>query len=198
MITVQRKGQDQRLVKNHLSFLITTNHRDGVIKTENDRRYAVFFTAQQSAEDLKRDGMNETYFNDLYDWLNNGGYEIACDYLHNRTMVNFPNRAPQTTSTDEAILESRSPVEQFIDDYCEFCSDGEISSDQLFITWKMWGQRVGINPGSSVGFGRKFNSAIAGKNVTHGFVKGNVRNQRGYTGIRLKNIFQPAPLTIVV
>lgn len=198
MITVQRKGQDQRLVKNHLSFLITTNHRDGVIKTENDRRYAVFFTAQQSVEDLKRDGLNETYFNDLYDWLKNDGYEIACDYLHNRTIVNFPNRAPQTTSTDEAILESRSPVEQFIDDCCEFCSDGEISSDQLFITWKIWSQRAGINPGSSVGFGRKFNSAIAGKNVTHGFVKGSVRNQRGYTGIRLKNVFQSVPLTVVV
>ncbi|EAV3940074.1 hypothetical protein E2753_20600 [Salmonella enterica] len=198
MITVQRKGQDQRLVKNHLSFLITTNHRDGVIKTQNDRRYAIFFTAQQCVDDLRREGMNETYFNDLYDWLNNGGDEIVAGYLDNRSVVNFPNRAPQTTSTEEAIMESRSPVEQFVDDFCEFCCDGEISSDQLFVAWKMYSQGAGVNPGSSVGFGRKFNSAIAGKNVTHGFVKGNNRNQRGYTGIRLKNVFQPVPLTVVV
>ena len=36
------------------------------------------------------------------------------------------------------------------------------------------------------------------KNVTHGFVKGSVRNQRGYLGIRLENVFQSVPLTVVV
>jgi hypothetical protein len=33
------------------------------------RRYAVFFTAQQRAEHVERDGMGGAYFPDLYDWL---------------------------------------------------------------------------------------------------------------------------------
>src|SRR3546814_9048286 len=61
-VEIQRKGVDQFTADNRANFILTSNHRDAINKTANDRRYAVFFTAQQSAEDKTRDGLTDAYF----------------------------------------------------------------------------------------------------------------------------------------
>ncbi len=106
------------------NFMINTNHKDGIRKTQNDRRFAMFFTAQQNKDDLHRDGMDGDYFPDLYDWLRADGYAIVADYLASYTIpVEFnPSvdnggravNAPQTSSTNEAITASMGGVEQEI------------------------------------------------------------------------------------
>ncbi len=114
-IEVQAKGQDQRVIDNRANFLIFSNHKDAVLKTESDRRYAVFYAAQQEQSDLQRDGMTGDYFARLYGWLENGGYAHFAHYLATRPItVDVMGRAPVTSSTDEAIRSSAGVAEQLI------------------------------------------------------------------------------------
>jgi len=98
------------------NFIFNSNHKDAIRKTENDRRFAIFYSAQQSMGDLIRDGMTGPYFPLLYTWLRGGGYDAVHGYL---ARYNIPeefnpatscNRAPQTSSTTAAIRESVCPV----------------------------------------------------------------------------------------
>lgn len=127
---VEAKGVDQAMIDNRANGMMTTNHRDGLPLTSENRRYAIFYTAQQKASHKLRDGMNAAYFANFYDWFygNNSysvhgpdyGRAIINDYLRTCELVaEFdPNGlcqvAPQTSSTLEAIHASLGKVEQEI------------------------------------------------------------------------------------
>jgi hypothetical protein len=102
------------------NFILNSNHKGAIKKTRNDRRFAMLYCAQQYESDLDRDGMRGTYMQDLYEWAKGGGYAIVAELLHT-----FPipsefdprgacQRAPITSSTEEAIGASMGSVEQEI------------------------------------------------------------------------------------
>lgn len=118
-IDIQAKGRDQFTGDNRANFGMCSNHKDAIMKTMGDRRYAVFYTAQQFVEDLTRDGMDGMYFPDLYNWLNKcNGYEIVSHFLTHYPIPDALNpstvlhRAPVTSSTEEAIQASLGPADQ--------------------------------------------------------------------------------------
>lgn len=118
-IEVEKKGVDQISAEICCNFHFTTNYRNALRKTLNDRRFFVVFTGQQSLADLVRDGMGGQYMNLLYHWCKNEhGYEIVADILWNTPIppeFDFSKelqRAPITRSTDLAIAESLGVVEQ--------------------------------------------------------------------------------------
>lgn len=117
---VERKGVDVMTAYVCLNFMLNSNHRDAIRKTRNDRRFAVFYTAQQESGDLARDGMDGDYFPKLYGWLRNGGYAVVSEFLHTCHIAKELNpagechRAPDTTSTEAAINEGMGSVEQEI------------------------------------------------------------------------------------
>lgn len=119
-VDIQGKGDNQETGDNRANFIATTNHQDAIRKTNRDRRYCVFFTAQQEESDLQRDGMTGRYFPDLYDWLRREGFAIVNQYLRDYKIPDELNpatlcqRAPVTSSTDAAIQASMGPVEQEI------------------------------------------------------------------------------------
>lgn len=123
-LEIQMKGIDQINADICANFMLNSNHRDAIRKTENDRRFCVFYTAQQTANDLKRDGLTGSYFPDLYEWLRTEGYAIVTDYLHTYPIPQQLNpalsaggtshRAPETSTTQEAIVASLGRVEQEI------------------------------------------------------------------------------------
>lgn len=119
-VEVEAKGQDKRLIRNTANWFFCTNYRDAVLKSRNDRRYAIFFTAQQQAGDLKRDGMDGDFFPKLYAWLRGGGYEGVAHFLANYQIPDALNpatnchRAPETSSTEEAVAASTGTVESEI------------------------------------------------------------------------------------
>jgi hypothetical protein len=129
-IEIQGKGVDQITGDNRANFLMCSNHKDAILKTANDRRYCVFYTAQQSAEDLQRDGMSGAYFPNLYKWLRADGYAIVNDYLASYAIPAALNpatechRAPETTSTSEAMQVSLGSIEQDIQEAVEAGSPG--------------------------------------------------------------------------
>ncbi|MCG9626028.1 DUF5906 domain-containing protein [Vibrio mediterranei] len=119
-LEIHGKGQDQRTGDNRANFIMFSNHKDAVLKTENDRRYCVFYTAQQEAADLARDNMSGGYFADLYNWLERGGYAHVAEYLATRSVtVDVMGRAPNTSSTAEAVRSSLGVAEQIIQEAIE-------------------------------------------------------------------------------
>lgn len=119
-IEIQAKGQNQYTGDNRANYFLCSNHKDAILKTGDDRRYCVFYTAQQEFEDLERDGMNGRYFSGLYDWAETGGWAKISEYLATCDIPDEFNpakecrRAPVTSSTNEALALSLSPVEQDI------------------------------------------------------------------------------------
>ena len=120
-VEIQAKGANQVTGDNRANFILSTNYRDAIPKTDDDRRYAVFFTAQQEASDIARDGMGGGYFPTLYRWAReNGGLAHVAHFLRNYQIpveldpAGDCHRAPATSTTEEAIASSRAPIEQAV------------------------------------------------------------------------------------
>lgn len=119
-IEMQAKGTDQIVIDNYANFMINMNPRDGLRKTRKDRRFCVFYTAQQSADDIIRDGMSDNYFPNIYKWLRKDGYAIVNNYLTNYKIPVELNPAgncqwaPITSTTEEAVSISMGAIEQEI------------------------------------------------------------------------------------
>jgi hypothetical protein len=125
-VEIQGKGANQVTGDNRANFLLCSNHKDAILKNRTDRRYCVFFTAQQDVDDMRREGwltaagMPTPYFKDLYNWLRGGGYAAVNEFLRTYQIPEQYNpatnchRAPVTSSTYEAIDLSLGGVEQEI------------------------------------------------------------------------------------
>lgn len=117
---VEGKGTAQATGENRANGVIVGNHKDGLPIDDKERRWAIFYTAQQNQSDLARDGMSGDYFPKLWAWLRKDGYAIVYDYL-----MRFPLRpeldpaqlctlAPYTSSTEQALAISLGFMEQEI------------------------------------------------------------------------------------
>ena len=127
-LPIEPKGVDQ--VNAHIcaNGMLNSNHRDAIRKTRNDRRFCVFFSAQQSAADIQRDGMANDYFPDLYAWLRGdgqytgqaSGYAKVAHFLATYAIPDELNpatqchRAPETSTTEQVIAHGMGSVEQEI------------------------------------------------------------------------------------
>jgi hypothetical protein len=119
-LEIQGKGRDQVTGDNRANGIMFTNYRDAITGANPDkRRYCIFYTAQQSRDDLERDGMGENYFPRLYDWLRGGGYAAVNGYLRQYVVPEWMRNAvmtrpPETSSTRDSYRESQGPIEQEI------------------------------------------------------------------------------------
>jgi len=137
-IEIQYKGADQITANICANFILNSNHKDALIKTANDRRFCVFYSAQQSAEDIKRDGMGGSYFPDLYTWLREGGYAMVTEFLYTYRIPEHLNpatlckRAPSNSSSIEVVSLGAGNIEQAIAEEIRSCgmgfSNGWVSS----------------------------------------------------------------------
>jgi hypothetical protein len=119
-IEIRGMRANKRMAPNLTNWFFCTNYKDAVLKSRDDRRYAIFFTAQQEASDLVRDGMGGDYFPRLWNWARGGGFAAVAGYLSRMTIPAAldpavgAHRAPETSSTAEAIQESFGNYEQFL------------------------------------------------------------------------------------
>jgi len=118
-IEIQAKGVDQEMKDNAANWFFFSNYKDAIPIKKNGRRYAIFYSALQSLADILAAGMDDKYFNDLFAWLRTGGGLSAITHW----LMNYPierggisARAPFTSSYDEALKLSRSPMEVIICD----------------------------------------------------------------------------------
>lgn len=119
-LMIEPKGGKKIMRDICCNYVITTNHKDGLRKTRNDRRFAIFYTPQQSVDDLKHYGLDLDYFTSFFSWINKGdGLGIIYDYLMSYTIKKEYNpalgtRAPITSSNESAIMQGLGRVEQEI------------------------------------------------------------------------------------
>jgi hypothetical protein len=120
-IEIQGKGHDQDKEENYSNWCFFSNYKDAIPVNKNARRFAIFYSAIQSRDDLLARGMNEDYFNTLYNWLAADGCAIMAHYLLNYPIErgSIPMRAPDTSSTIEALHQSRGLYEQIVADAIE-------------------------------------------------------------------------------
>jgi hypothetical protein len=140
---IEKKGVDQVTREVCFNMIFNTNHKDGIRKTQEDRRICPLFAAQQSLADLARDGLDEAYFIRLFDWFEGGGNASILHYLRTYDIPEHYNfakgarRAPITTSTQEAINAGLGGIEQDIQEAIAVgkagFKGGWISSDALAI-----------------------------------------------------------------
>jgi len=126
-VEIQAKGVDQVTGDNRANIIACSNHKDAIPKTTKDRRWGIFYTAQQNDGDLERDGMDGNYMPDLWDWCqgrgryhNTNGFAVINNFLRTYAIKTEYNpasglhRAPKTSSTAEAIELSAGTIEQEI------------------------------------------------------------------------------------
>lgn len=126
LIEVQSKGVDQEMEDNPACWAFFTNYKDAVPVSRNGRRYAMFFSPLQTEADLLARGMDEAYMKQLFDWLKGDGQRYVAHWLHNYPIERgaIPMRAPKTSSWDEAVSISRSPVERALTEAIEAGATG--------------------------------------------------------------------------
>lgn len=118
-VEIQSKGVDQEMEDNPANWLFFSNYKDAIPISQNGRRYSIFYSAIQSTDILHKLGMDDAYFNRLWNWMREGGGKEAIAYwLLNYPIErgSLPVRAPHTSSYDEALKISRSPMEVIIAD----------------------------------------------------------------------------------
>ena len=160
-IEIRGMAQDKRMIENRANWAFCTNYKDAVLKSKNDRRYCVMFTAQQSASDIVRGGMGGQFFPNLYDWLREGGgYEAVAGYLSRYDIpaeldpTGACHRAPVTTSTQEAVAASIGGIEGEVieasEDNTVGFRGGWVSSWALDKLLRDRGIRIGRNKQSAI------------------------------------------------
>lgn len=126
-VEIEKKGIDAGMNRDYCAnWFFCTNHKDAIIKERDDRRFSIFYTAQQSREDMERDGMlADNYFPRLWNWLKADGYAIMRHYLLNYQIADEFNpattcmMAPATSSTQEAVNASYGIAQQYVIDAIE-------------------------------------------------------------------------------
>lgn len=115
---VEGKGKDIETKAVCINYFMSMNRKDGVLRDDDERRFAIFFTAQQTAEDVARDFPGGFFIN-LNTWLNyHDGYAICADFLQNYPVEDEFNpaagcqRAPRTSSEPEVVEANADPVTQ--------------------------------------------------------------------------------------
>lgn len=191
MQEIEPKGVDSDSRNVVCNFMLNSNHKRAVQKTRNDRRLAIFYTAQQSVDDVTRDGMDGEYFGRLYGWLKgNGGYGYACVAEYLATYPIDPEfdptgrcqRAPTTSTSAEAVTATVGNIESEIMEAIETQTQGfrggwisSMALDNLLVRLKLE-HRVprALRKDLLEGMGYKWHPAL-----THGRVNNDVMPDAG-------------------
>ena len=117
VLSFEGKGTKVRMKDFPANFIITLNDFSLLRKTRDARRFAAFRSGLQTPEDLSHAGLTPAVFREVITWRDKGGYEIVTNYL-----LNYPIdpefdysgncvTAPDTSSLEEVITDSRSEIE---------------------------------------------------------------------------------------
>jgi hypothetical protein len=84
----RRLHQEAIWIPNVVAIIITTNHRDALFLTEDDRRHFVCWS------EAKQDDWSKKQWDQWWQWHNGGGYEHVAAWLRGRDVSRFNSKAP--------------------------------------------------------------------------------------------------------
>lgn len=107
-LNLERKGIDPQPIRNYARLIFASNHDKVINAGLRERRYLVLEPCQDVCQ-------NKQYFDDLWQWVNNGGPAHLLHFLSTLELDGFdPRRCPITPALTQHKLESLVPVDQFI------------------------------------------------------------------------------------
>ncbi len=126
--TVEKKGVDVFRIKDYAAFIISSNNDFAAQGALGDKRY-VYFDVSDKYEN------NSTYFDNLYQEINNGGREAFLMEMLHRDISNFyPQTRPQGKGRLHDFFYTASDVELW---WFQCLANGEIVGDDLnCLRWK--------------------------------------------------------------
>jgi len=113
VLRVDEKNLREHSVPNCCGVVITTNHKtDGIYLPADDRRHYVAWSR------LTEEDFSKEYWNDLWGWYENSGFEHATAYLDTLDLSGFDAKAPPPkTAAFWAIVDTnRAPEEPELTD----------------------------------------------------------------------------------
>ena len=85
----------------------------------------------------------------------------------------------------ETMEEMSNPIGSFIEDVLEYDEFSDVEKDYVFICFKRWATKHGLNPGNDLSFKRRFLAATQDKGVASTATRIEGKRQHKYTGIKL-------------
>lgn len=137
VIEIHPKGRNPYNVVNTSSYFITTNYRDALPLSPNERRYLVLFSRWQSAEDLlafKED--NPDYYTELYTALDESAPALRqwLLSLEQRPGFNARGDAPRTPAFWHMTNASQAPEIALLNEIIESGEHPDISEELVNVT----------------------------------------------------------------
>lgn len=105
-VAIIKKGKDGVDKPNTQNYLCFSNHADALALDDSDRRWGVFSTKYQNREEVTSQN-DSTYWETLYDAIDNGGSEIR-SWLLNVYLSDFNKNVPPATSQAKKRMISES------------------------------------------------------------------------------------------
>lgn len=105
VLRCDEKNIREYMIPNVCGVVITSNHTDGVYLPADDRRHYV------AATELTKTDFSEDYWNSIYAWFEEGGYEHVAAYLTHVDISHFnPKAPPPKTAAFWAVVDAgRAP-----------------------------------------------------------------------------------------
>lgn len=126
-IAIESKGIDQEMEDNVSNWIFFSNFKDAFPIDENERRYCIFFSKLQTAQQIRDAGLDKDFFDSMYRWLEREeGFEKLAHFYFNYPIEkgSLPHRAPQTSSYEEVLRIGRSPLRVLLDEKIENAERG--------------------------------------------------------------------------
>ena len=134
IVTIHRKRQDSYSVFNTQNYMAFTNFMDAVPIDDSDRRWMVIFSPFNDVDALTAAGMNDSYFDRLFEAIRNN-YDALRGWLLSVNLDDFnPNgRAPDTTAKKVMISANRPESDEAVMDVIQTGSTG-VSTEVISTT----------------------------------------------------------------
>ena len=134
VLRVNEKHLKEYYVLNCLGLVITTNHRtDGLYLPADDRRHYVAWS------NYKKEDFTADYWNDLWSFYTNGGFEHVAAYLSELDLSGFDAKAPppKTPAFWDIVNVNRAPEDAELADVLdELGNPDAVTRDQLIVKAK--------------------------------------------------------------
>jgi putative DNA primase/helicase len=115
-----------------------------------------------------------------------GIFNWAMVGLHRRLERGGYFNQPQTgKELLETMEEMSNPIGSFIEDALEYDDTSDVEKDHVFLCFKRWATKHGLNPGNDLSFKRRFLAATQDKGVASTAIRIEGKRQHKYIGIKL-------------
>jgi hypothetical protein len=133
-ISINPKYGQKYSIRVHCGVIITTNHlMSGIYLPPDDRRYDVIESSTKSEMGLNSDDETRAYFEDLWNWFDDGGASHIAAFLNYRDVSKFSaaNGQRKTSAHNSVVAEGFAADHWLLDALAELNDPDVVRSDAI-------------------------------------------------------------------